>query len=325
MATAERFTLSKEQLDQYFDRIALPQSRRLFEVSTLGDEAKLAFLSLLIKHQIIRVPFENLTQHYSWHRVIDVKPLHLFRKVVGQPGRGGYCMELNSLFHVVILSLGFRCYTAPARVWKSSKDGWTGWSHLVNLVTIGDDRYLCDVGFGPNEPIAPMPLNHQQIMPHVAPAETRLVYETLPQQLSDCKVWILQLRTDSEAGWIPMYSFAELEVMPTDIEGLNYAPWLSRTVHFTQKVTCVRFTTYTEVGGQGMANEEEIERGDIDGALIIDQDRIKWRRHGKNQLDTELKSEDERVDALRRYWGIDLDEEDREAIQGTVSALPSSQ
>lgn len=323
MAAQKRFTFTVAQLEQYFDRIALPQSKQILDVSNLNNDEKLSYLTTLLKHHQIRIPFENLTQHYSWHKVIDTKPLHVFRKVINQPGRGGYCMENNSLFHNVLLSMGFDCYLAAGRVWAGER--WTGWGHLINVVIIDDIKYLCDVGFGSNEPTQPLPLQHGSIRIQISPSETRLVFETIEQNLSDSKLWICQFRVNAESEWSKMYCFTETEILPTDIPGLNYSPWVSRSSYFTQNVICVRFTTNKETDGNGLPDAEAIDNGEIDGTLIIDNNRLKWRRHGKNMLDADLISEYERVKALERFWGIELDVEDREAITGTVGALKTKE
>jgi hypothetical protein len=88
-------TYSKHELGQYFDRICTPTSRRVYDVSGLPAAEKLAFLNRLQKHHRVKVPWENLVQHYSWHKVVNVKPRHLFREIVGKNGRGGYFMQVN--------------------------------------------------------------------------------------------------------------------------------------------------------------------------------------------------------------------------------------
>lgn len=200
---------------------------------------------------------------------------------------------------------------------------WTGWSHLLNIVIIGGTKYLCDVGFGPNEPVVPVPLVHGEVRPQMSPAESRLVYETLEENISDCKLWIHQHRFDARSEWSPTYCFSDIEVLPGDLEGLNLAPSIGRTSHFTQKIICVRFTTEDESteNVDGLPSSESIGRGEADGALILNHDTVKWRRRGQTVLDVDLKSEDDRLEALRKYWGIELDVEDRMAIVGTVSAL----
>ena len=319
----ERYTFNSEELDEYFDRIALPADQRKHSVSSLDNGTQLAYLATLLKHQIVRIPFENLTQHYSWHRVIDVHPLHLHRKIVQSKARGGYCLEANTLFHTVLRSLGFFCYQVAGRVWVPPEERWTGWSHVVNIVVVGNVRYLCDVGFGPREPTQPIPLANEAICKQVWPAQSRLVYETLPQTMSDQKLWIYQYMEKPDADWVSAYCFSETELLPDDLEGLNYAPWIGRSSHFTQKVMCVRFALVKESSLNGLPDSDTIAASDVCGAMTLNQDNFKVRFGSQHVVDDFLSSETQRLAVLRRWFGIELDEEDRRAIIGTVSALRS--
>lgn len=328
---ADRPTYTTPQLEAYFERIGLPQAQRRFSVSSLSDEEKLAYLTRLQKHQIITVPFENLTLHYSWHRVINVRPAHLYNKIVAPPSRrGGYCMEANTLFHTVLRALGFDLYLAGARVRHPDTGRYGGFSHCVNLVRIGDTKYMVDVAFGANEPVAPLPLVVGREHGHVGPARVRLVHEAIPQNLDqECRLWIYQFQVDEHAAWTPMYCFVDFEFLPEDIQGMNLAPWRSPASWFTQKLVVVRFTTTAEAdagdgAGPGSAATERTLAGgdaDVDGVLIMDHDRLKWRRAGVTVMERQLVTDDERVEALKRYWGIELSEEDREAIRGTVGEI----
>ncbi|RMX72766.1 hypothetical protein D0869_14281 [Hortaea werneckii] len=223
---ANRYKYTREELKQYFNRICLPEKDRVYDITTIPKDAdKLTFLSLLQKHQLVNIPWENLTQHYSWHRVVNVKPAHLFRKIVLNDqgtGRGGYCMEANSLWHYILVSLGFDVYIAGARIYSGTEEGgYGGWTHMVNLVTIAGVKYLLDGGFGPQEATQPLPLKVGNVQPQIPPA----------------------------------------------------------------------------------------------------QNVLRWRRRGEKVLDWKFKNEDERVGALAKYFGITLKPEDREAIDGTASAI----
>ncbi|RYO99320.1 hypothetical protein DL763_001599 [Monosporascus cannonballus] len=333
MAGRPRYT--EAQLGEYFDRVSLPTHRRLLSVSSLPAAEQLAHLGLLLKHQLVKVPFENLTQHYSWHRVVDVSPPHLFKKIVHQPGRGGYCMEANSLFHTVLLSLGYDVYMAGARVYESSSGRYGGFTHCVNIVTVGGARYMLDVGFGGNGPTTPVPLRVDdagagQELPHISPARMRLRHEPIPQQVNQGgRVWIYQHHTGAEgADWTPMYCFVDVEFILEDIRAMNLAPWRDPTSFFARRIIMTRFTTDREPapaadGGAGprSADEEAISEGGLDGAIILFDDTLKWRRNGETRLQVKFKSEEERVEALERYFRIVLDEEDRGAIRGTVSEI----
>ena len=123
---AKRVKFTENELDAYFDRICLPSPKRVYDVASLTDDDKLAYLALLQKHHLVKVPWENLVQHYSWHRTVHLDPYHLFSKITGNPGRGGYCMENNFLYHLILYSLGFQLHLAGSRIYKG--DGlYGGW------------------------------------------------------------------------------------------------------------------------------------------------------------------------------------------------------
>jgi arylamine N-acetyltransferase len=64
--------------------------------------------------------------HYSKERHISLDKEDLFRKIVGSKnGRGGYCMENNTLFGIVLKALGFEVVATGARVLLSGGSG--GW------------------------------------------------------------------------------------------------------------------------------------------------------------------------------------------------------
>ncbi|KAH7028881.1 uncharacterized protein B0I36DRAFT_324714 [Microdochium trichocladiopsis] len=378
---AGRPTYSRQQLEQYFDLICLPAERRRFSLSTetnggstngLSDKADdLAYLSLLMKHQVVRVPFENLTQHYSWHKIVDPRPSHLYKKIVGAAspavprpptqngdrdnsavpiggGRGGYCMEVNSFFHTVLLSLGFDVYLAGARVWSPTEKRYSGFSHCVNIVTISGVRYLVDVAFGGNVAIAPLPLPDFEFAEegagptheHIPPARMRVVRAPISQGLSRARGhnlgWVYQIKYDYEAEkddedkWITQYMFVDTEFLLEDIVVCNMFPAFNKNTFFTHKVLCVRFTTDLEVGPgrdgdegrfPGRASTKAVQEGKIDGNLMLWGDLFKWRRNGETVLERKIESDVDRLDILKKYFGIELDEEDVRGIVGTAGAL----
>ena len=321
---AQRHTYTRDELEQYFDRICMPKEKRVFDVANLPDHQRLAFLHLLQKHHLVKVPWENLTQHYSWHRVINVKPKHLFRKIVNQPGRGGYCMEANYFFHLVLFSLGFDVYMAGSRIYHPDTVRYGGWSHCVNIVTIAGVKYLLDGGFGGNGPSRPVPLQHGEVLTQILPNQMRVMHEPITQNLDRSQeVWIFEHRYHENAEWVPMYCFTDMEFIPEDIEYMNFEPWLNPQTFFTHKVVAVRFTTNKEqIGehGPGSPSEEALE-GEIDGSLTINHYTLKWRRHGEKKLEIVFKTEADRLQALEKYFGITFNGEDREAIYGTAAQI----
>ncbi|KAI0379449.1 hypothetical protein F5Y04DRAFT_259740 [Hypomontagnella monticulosa] len=240
-------------------------------------------------------------------------------------------MEANSLFHTVLLSLGFQVFIAGARVYNSAAERYGGFSHCNNIVIIGGERWMVDVGFGANGPTIPLPLRHDEPQTHIqgTPSLVRLMYESIPQNVDQGqKLWIYQhrLNHDPTSKWTPMYCFVDFEFLLEDINGMNLSPWKSPHSWFTQKVVLTRFTTDSEilhrdVDTPQITSEGTMTEGSIDGTLILFQDTVKWRRGGETKLQIKLESEEDRIGALWKYFDIELEDEDREAIRGTVSEI----
>lgn len=101
-------------------------------------------LRLLQRKHLLTVPFENLDIHWKRPIVLDVERFH--NKIVNER-RGGFCYELNGLFNELIKSLGFQTRLISARVFNGTEHG-PEFDHAAIIVTIGEDEYLADVGFG---------------------------------------------------------------------------------------------------------------------------------------------------------------------------------
>ncbi len=101
-------------------------------------------LRILQRKHLLSVPFENLDIH--WKRPIVLAVDRFYAKIVGEK-RGGFCYELNGLFNELLESLGFTTRLVSARVFNGTEHG-PEFDHMAIIVTIGDDEYLADVGFG---------------------------------------------------------------------------------------------------------------------------------------------------------------------------------
>jgi N-hydroxyarylamine O-acetyltransferase len=102
-------------------------------------------LRKLMDAYAMSVPFENL-DIYDYKRQIDFCLPHLFEKIVVNR-RGGYCYEMNSFFTGILESLGYSCSSVTARI-LAGRPVLTPVAHRTTIVTLGDEQYLCDVGFG---------------------------------------------------------------------------------------------------------------------------------------------------------------------------------
>lgn len=106
----------------------------------------LSTLKALQKAHLLAIPFENLDIHYQ--TPIQLKVEKFYQKIV-ENGRGGFCYELNGLFHSLLLELGFEAKLVSARVYNAKKAAFgPEYDHLAILVQLQGQSYLVDVGFG---------------------------------------------------------------------------------------------------------------------------------------------------------------------------------
>lgn len=132
--------LSPEQINQYLNRIGMQQVEKLTR-ETLDE--------LIYRHQCA-IAFENLDS-YDFHMEVNLDSDYLFQKIIQSP-RGGYCLELNSLFYRLLLSLGYDARPCFTRVLLGSDDLTLPIDHRGTLVKLDGTEYFCDVGLG-----GPMP------------------------------------------------------------------------------------------------------------------------------------------------------------------------
>jgi arylamine N-acetyltransferase len=169
--------------------------------------------------------------------VVDVNPRRFFGKISKQKGRGGYCMEANSLLHTLLLTLGSDVYMAGTGVYDPGRKSYGGFTHCGNMLRIRKARYMVDVGFGANGPSAAMPLQFEREHTHFAPAKMRLVHKAMAQNVNqDFRVWIYQHKIDERAVWVSMHCFVDFEFILEDIQHTNFSPSTSRSSFFAQKV-----------------------------------------------------------------------------------------
>lgn len=184
-----------------------------------------------------------------------------------------------------------------------------GWSHMVNLVTIGSTKYHVDVAFGADGPVVPMPLDREgSIQPHVRPSAARLQWRNIPGNTDPYqRLWVYENRRDENAEWDIKYCFTELEFLPSDYKIMNYFTSTSHKTFFTRSILV----------------DKKImdEQGELVGSLILNENVMKWRIHGVKEKELVFETEEERLDALEKHFGIKFGEAERDGISGLASQL----
>ncbi len=175
------------------------------------------------------VPFENLDIHLGVPLSLDVDDL--VAKVV-KARRGGFCFELNGLFHAVLEALGFDAWLVEARVIED--DGALGprFDHARIAVALPDtaDPVIVDVGTGAS-PRAPLRLSPgEQQIGHTRQRVRRVGDRFVSDRLGP-------------DGWETGWSFT-LDPQPLSaFEGRCRYHQQDPASHFTQKPLCTLVTT----------------------------------------------------------------------------------
>ena len=343
---------SSDQIDQYLSYLEIPDRYRRASDPPLN----LDFLSTLHTYHLSRIPYENLSLHYSPSRSISLDPQVLYKKIVGEArGRGGYCLENSIFFNHILRGLGFKAYPVGAkirpRVGSVPQGDYIGWCHVVNIVTIyttsssgqkQKQRYAVDISFGGDGAIHPLPLIHEHVVQNIGPQQIRLVHDFIPSQIQQDedegaqKMWIYQYRNGEHLPWNSYYAFHELEFTHDDFEIMNWYVSQNPESFQTFTVLVVKFLRRAiskengEEGSTPMDTQMDwkepshrIGQAEIYGKVMIVNSEVKRNLGGKTELIKSCKTESERVDALKEYFGIELKQDEIEGIQGTATVLGS--
>jgi N-hydroxyarylamine O-acetyltransferase len=111
--------------------------------------------------------------------------------------RGGYCFELNGLFHALLDVLGYDVQRAAARVTSSL---CTPANHHTNIVAL-DRRYVVDVGTGPPMIRTPLPLDGTPLM-----GEAGVEWRVAPSERPDA-AYRTEYRAPGDTDWTVRYVF----------------------------------------------------------------------------------------------------------------------
>jgi arylamine N-acetyltransferase len=180
---------------------------------------------------------------------------------------------------------------------------------MVNLVTIENQKYLVDVGFGADGPCQPIPLISDFEAVGNAPQGLKLRYTALPNHTDhDQRAWVYSHRENGHSPWVDAYALTEIEFFPEDFEVMNLATMTLRQSFFIQTLFCVKMLL-------------DLEANTPAGVLILYHDQVKKRVQGELTILEKFENEQQRVDALERWFGIRLSEAEQRSIQGLPTEL----
>ena len=277
-------------------------------------------------------PYENIDLHYSSGRSISLDPNVLYNKFItrGQTTkRGGYCMELSLFFLWMLRLYGFDAYPTGVRI-RLRENGvpqgdFTGLVHIVLIITFpSGEKYISDVGFGGDGITTPRRLIENEIVQNLGTQENRYIYSTLQQNparkfSSPQKYWIWQYRNSAAVDWNSFYCFTEDEYLLGDFKIMNTFT-SGPTNHQAKQLLGIKFLR----GDVSSSSEQENEERRVIGKVMLVRNVIKRNMGGKTEIVEECHTEGERIEALKKWFGITLSEEEKAGIEGSPTQLPAT-
>ncbi|KAJ4372903.1 hypothetical protein N0V83_003194 [Neocucurbitaria cava] len=281
---------------------------------------------------IAAVPYENLWLHYNPTHINTIKPQDTYENIVTDSrGRGGYCFQVSIFFNHILRGLGFPAYLTTVRirlrVGGIPQGDYTGWRHLVNIVTLSDgSRWSLDVGFGGDGPTAPVQLVHNRPQPNLGSQEIRLWHDWIPTQLhrtAETKLWIYQYRNGPGLEWNSFYAFdAEAEAMEADFATLNWYTGMHPESFQTYTCLVVKFLRRDkQPAANGQQGQGEGEDQEIYGKRMLVEGVVKENLGGKTMIVEECLTEGQRLEALQKWFGMTFTDEEKAGIRGWGTEL----
>jgi arylamine N-acetyltransferase len=246
-------------------------------------------------------------------------------------------MELNGFFGAVLRGLGFEVHARGGRVSlriagtseeERAGGGFTGWGHMVNLVTAEGRVWLVDVGFGADGPVSGVPVDFEGREGDVGEEVQRIGEQVIRVRRFGSgvgereglgggggdmdqrdEVRVLELRTKGQQEWSPVYAFTRYVAFgKRDYEVMNWHVSTFPKSFFTQKLLGMRFI-------------RDEESGKVVGGVILFEDHFERKIGSEKEELSTCKTEAERVNGLKKWFGIDLDEAEIAGIKGLPTAL----
>ncbi|KAF8189485.1 arylamine N-acetyltransferase 1 [Mycena galopus ATCC 62051] len=327
---------SPAQVNRWLSKIKYPGDLSSFQPS-------LDNLCLLARLSLTTFPFENTPMHYTADHWMDITYESLYHRMVESEGNGSYCFGLNGLFFQMLKGLGFRVYAGSGRINEQPPGAapiFHAFVHMILFVqpTEGSNTtYLVDVASGP---VCPILLEEGEMVMGASPSEHHVLtrtaradssLESSPNSEAPQKFeWRLESVHGAKDHTQPkstrvMYSFIEDEFFDADFKGFNYSVVGLTAGLFWENVVCTKYFWMTD---------EEIREFDeaVDPATLTSLTRYMGRlamagdalrRHigTRTAVLRVMKTEVERAEALKEFFGIDITHDDLKHIRGRGAEL----
>jgi N-hydroxyarylamine O-acetyltransferase len=191
--------------------------------------------------------------------------------------RGGFCYELNGMFHDLLSALGFRVEMLSARVGRADGSFSPEFDHMLLKVSF-PEAWLADVGFGDSF-VSPLPLQSEAA--ELVEGDSRFSVAALNG------AWDV-LRRDAEGMPVTLYRFTDVARKLGEFAPRCHFHQTSPESHFTQNRVCSKALP--------------------DGRVTISGMRLITTKNAVRQ-ETVLNSKEGLQECLRQQFGIEFPED----------------
>ncbi|KAG0201124.1 N-terminal acetyltransferase [Mortierella sp. GBA30] len=282
---------SREQIFGILKRINFP----LADPNVL-PEPTLENLRELQYRCVTSIPFETLGLRTTKARSVDTSLEGIYDRIVNSH-RGGWCFSLNRLGFELLREIGYRVQLTLGRVCNaiSNPMGYTGLTHRTTIVRFEDgSKYVFELGFGCTF-YYPIELKDGAMIEFFG-FKARIVKtihsKSEPHLLSNPAqdLWMMEQHQGGDK-WEPGFVFSELQFFDIDCEVGNYYSCFAPTAPLYSAFLIMQGTldgTYYQL----MGTEMKIRTSSGTHERIV------------------FEKEQDRLDALEKYFGIVLTEEE---------------
>jgi N-hydroxyarylamine O-acetyltransferase len=233
-------------------------------------------LRALQQQHVFEIPFETLD-------IINQIPILLqteilFQKVVLDK-RGGYCYELNILFHQLLSLCGFRVSMVAGRLLHKHGYG-REFEHMALIVELHGQKWLVDVGYG-DFSLAPLSVQTGEIQ-----SDGRNYYQIIDPVVVDGKEYlgVAKWNTGKQDFKID-YIFTLTPRSIGDFAGMNEFHQHSPDSHFARSLICTLPTA--------------------EGRITLINNKLMRTENGKRVVRI-IQEESHREEILEKYFHMDM-------------------
>jgi len=233
-------------------------------------------LEALLQAHVFNIPFEDIDIHNGTPIVLQIEALYN-KVILGK--RGGYCYELNLLFHDLLITFGFKVSLIAGRLAHGHGYG-REFEHMALLVELEGKKWLVDTGYG-DFSVKPL-----AILPGELQNDGRAHYLITDNVLVDGQKYLgVSKWSSSKQTFKTEYIFTLTPRVLQEFSAMNQFHQTSAESHFARSLIC---SLPTRKGRVTMINNKFIYTSD-----------------GKRQVQT-IRDESQRTALLKEYFNIDL-------------------